>query len=271
VRHCTPTNTQMTTLRVILEDFLELVRGLTATILLIAVFVGIVAGSAMGVFGSAPEQVIVPTVVGLSVKDAEAALKSVGLALRVGERRYDDETPQDAVIESKPYEGKWVKRGRAVVCVISLGTRNVAVPKVTGLTIDLAEERLRKAGLSIEDIRRKASARPRNRVLEQYPKPGAKLGRNQGVVVMASGGKGFGSLPAADGSRWLCKRARFTVPRGAPLQRVQVVLIPGEADKEYVYDRVHRPGDDVRVNVTGRKGWRVKVLLVGKEILAETL
>lgn len=240
-------------------------------VITLALFVGLGAGTAMVLFGTNTEQVRVPKLTGLTVEQAEDALRSRGLELETTGREYHASIPQDHIIRTKPYEGKRVKANREIKCVISLGSADVKVPRVVGLGYREAEERVRKAGLRIEEIRRTSSSEPRDRVLKQSPDAGKKAGRSEGMVLVVSGGPKFGTIQIVGEEKWLSKRVRLTVPKGPPLQRVEVTLIPGSGEEETAYDRVHRPGDEVRVNLLARPGWRLKVLLHGNEVLSEKL
>ena len=64
---------------------------------------------------------------------------------------------------------------------------------------------------------------------------------------------------------------RVTVPKGGTLQRVQVIVPDAPDEQRIAYDRVHRPGDQVSVNITGRKGWRVEVRVIEKQVFETTL
>jgi len=255
---------------VLLQAIWELIRGILGFVLILGVFGGLAAAVVLPRFRTGDEHVMVPAVSGETVTQAESALEECGLELRVSDREYSDKVAVDRVIRTVPYEGKRVKPGRGVDCVISLGSRSVRVPKVTGLPLSSAEDRLRQAGLSVEEVHREASAQPRHRVLEQRPAAGAKIGRNQSILLVASGGTGFGTYRTSNGVTWLFKRLRVTVPRGAPLQRVRVGVNPADGERRTAYDRVHRPGDEVRVNLVVRKGWTVSVTVRGEPVLSET-
>jgi len=55
------------------------------------------------------------------------------------------------------------------------------------------------------------------------------------------------------------------VPRGDPLQRVKV--LEGYEDPLMVtYDRLHRPGDHIKIETYGRPGKRIEVFIEGKRV-----
>ena len=249
----------------------EMLRGVVGIALTLGIIGGGVAVIAMALLGGPPKQVMVPRLQGLTVAEAEKRLADEGLKLRVAGREYDTEAPEDTIARTEPHAGKRVKTGRVVQVVISLGPRTVVTPKVTGLTLVAAERRLHDAGLLVEEIRRQTSEVERDIVLEQHPAAGAQVGRQEGVVLVASGGEKFGMIEAPDGPPWVFKRLRLIVPKAPPLQRVQVLLKEGAAEERSVYDRVHKPGDEVRVNLVARKGWRVRARIVDEQVFEQEL
>jgi beta-lactam-binding protein with PASTA domain len=260
----------MRTLSAIALVIVELLRGVAVLAITLAVFAGATIGLVLVFLGGGGEQEMVPRLEGATATEGTELLEQRGLRFKAGAREYSASTGQDCVVRSKPAEGMRVKRGREVECVMSLGPRSVAVPALTDMTLAAAEGRLRAAGLEVAEIRRKASRRAADEVLEQKPGAGERVDRQQGVVLVASGGPDFGRLPAKEGPDWVFRRLAVTVPQGRPLQRVEVRLRKPSGD-ETVYDRVHRPGDKVSVNVTGRVGWRVRVSLSGEQVMDSSL
>ena len=253
-------------LGITLLGFLEVIRGIACVIITLALLAGVAAGVAMLFFGKAPAKITVPHLQGSTVPEAERTLQPLGLTLRVTGRDYSPTVKQDTVLRSRPYEGKQVKRGRVVEVVLSLGARSVTLPKVVGLPVDAADGKLADAGLRVAEIRRKASDRPRDEVLEQIPGAGKQVGRDDSIVLIASGGSSFGLVSAKEGAPWVFRRVRITVPRGPALQRVQVLLPDAPEEERTAYDRVHRPGDQVSVSIVARKGWRLQALVMDKQV-----
>lgn len=255
----------------LLLGFLEFVRGLAGIAVTLALFAAAGALIVMGLMGTTPKPVKVPTLRGLPATDAQKVAAAAGLQLKVTGREFDPKVGQDRVIATKPYEGKRVKRGRVVECIVSNGPRSVLMPKVEGLTLPAAEERLGQKGLGIGEVRREASDVPVDQVLGQDPGAGSQVERGHGIILTVSGGQDFGRVVDPDGTTWLYRRVRVTVPRGAPLQRVQVILHDSDGNDDTIYDRVHRPGDAVSVDLIGRSGWRVEVLVTDKQVFSERL
>jgi hypothetical protein len=260
----------MRTLTAIALVIVELLRGVALLAITIAAFAGATIGLVLMFLGGGGEQQMVPKLAGATAAEATELLEQRGLKYKAGAREYSADIAQDRVVRSRPAEGMRVKRGREVECTVSLGPKTVVVPALKDMTLAAAEAKLRDAGLEVAEIRRKASHEEADQVLAQEPRAGVTADRQEGVVLVASGGPDFGRLPAADGPDWVFRRLSVTVPQGKPLQRVEVRLHKPGGD-ETAYDRVHRPGDKVSVNVTGRAGWRVRVLLSSDQIMDSSL
>lgn len=252
-------------------SLLDVLRGVSGLTLILAAFAGASVVVLMGLLGTSPAQVVVPTIRGMTADEAEKALHARGLRMTVVGHEYDPEVRLDRVIRSKPYEGKQVKKGRVVECVVSLGPHSVKMPAVLGMTLPAAEGRITDKGLHVGELVRRASSKDVDLVLEQTPEAGKTMPRSDPVRLLVSGGADFGKLEDTQGRTWIFRRLRITVPRGPSLQRVEVVVRGQDGDEQTVYDRPHRPGDEADVNVAVRSGWRVKVRLQDEDVYNETI
>ena len=96
---------------------------------------------------------------GGSYQDAAKALEAVQLqAAKVEE--FSDDVDKGKVIGTRPAAGEQLARGATVEVVVSKGPDVVKVPKVEGLSLDEAIERLEGAGLSVGDVSGPARGRP---------------------------------------------------------------------------------------------------------------
>jgi eukaryotic-like serine/threonine-protein kinase len=123
----------------------------------------------------------VPSVVGMSRAEAASALADQGLVLRAAEEekggRYDEKVPAGRIARQNPDPTTFVKRGRPVVVVLSLGPRRVQVPDLTGKNLPAAQAAASGQGLGIGNI---LGAFAPNRetpgtVLVQDPEPRASV------------------------------------------------------------------------------------------------
>lgn len=93
----------------------------------------------------------IENVVGYSYEQARAILEQQGFIVNKSES-YSNDVAKGFVIRQSPEATRKVTKGSAVALVVSLGEDKVRVPKVMGLTLDLAKAELAEAGISIGTI-----------------------------------------------------------------------------------------------------------------------
>ena len=91
----------------------------------------------------------VPNVVGQASAQAKQTLQELGFAVTVYEE-YNDTVPADQVIRMNPGAGAVVDQRSGVEIWISKGKEQVAVPGVSGMTLDKARAELAAAGLTVQ-------------------------------------------------------------------------------------------------------------------------
>lgn len=116
-----------------------------------------------------PEMVIVPDVVGMDLKTAQAALQQAGLEAKV-------EGEGGQVVAQVPKAGAKVTGGSKVILYMQGGTQNPAVPDVTGLRIGEAAEVLEAYGLGLVP-------QGSGQAAEQSPVPGTVVPAGSKVTV----------------------------------------------------------------------------------------
>jgi len=230
----------------------------------------LVAVTVLAAGAGAPRVVVVPDVEGLPLEAARDLVEKAGLELVVGGRVYSNRVDEGHVVRTRPYPGKRVKSGRRVDTLISRGPREIKVPVLIGLRLRDAEKRIIAAHLTVGVVSQRASTAPAGQVLEQYPRAGKVAARGESVNLVASGGKSFGVWEDPGGRLHVFRRVRVTVPEPEPVQRVRVVS-SYHGRKTSVYDRVHQPGDEVVVDVSGRPGSKVQVFLRDKLVFEAEL
>ena len=129
-----------------------------------------------------PEEVKVPKVDGLEIKEAYDLIEKAGLNLQVHESRYDKTTPKRIVLSQDPAGGKMVRAGRTILVVVSLGPELMPVPKVTGESlrtakISLSNSKLRLGKVTFEE----ASYGQDEEVVKQNPSAGKDVPRGERV------------------------------------------------------------------------------------------
>jgi eukaryotic-like serine/threonine-protein kinase len=120
---------------------------------------------------TAPETVEVPRLGGLTIAQAETALRDAGLRLGGPEFKASD-LPKDQVISQDPRSGELVEVGSLVDVVVSAGKAQVQVPDLIDFSSESdARKTLADAGLTLGKVTPEDSDKPEGTVLRQDPDP----------------------------------------------------------------------------------------------------
>lgn len=97
-------------------------------------------------------QVIVPSVVNLSLRNAQIQLENYGLTL--GSISYESSRFKNTVLRQSVEAGITVPKGISIDLAVSdgLGDKIVTIPEIVGLSLPQAQQKLREAGLRIGEI-----------------------------------------------------------------------------------------------------------------------
>lgn len=129
-----------------------------------------------------PEEVKVPEVANLEIKEAYEALEAAGLRLQVHENRYDKKIKKRIVLSQNPAAGKMVRKGRTILVVVSLGPELMKVPKITGDSLRTAKISLSNNKLEIGKVTFEEAAYGQDEeVVRQNPAAGKEVPRGQVV------------------------------------------------------------------------------------------
>ena len=134
-------------------------------------------------------RIVVPSVVGASIEEANAALAPLGLRSEVIENRFDEEIPAGKILESNPSGGDKIDAGGSVKLVISKGQERYVIPVLTGLTPEaalklLTNQPLKSAGI-LEEFN---TTIPKGLVISTNPSNGQKVKRDTPVTILVSKG-----------------------------------------------------------------------------------
>ena len=134
-------------------------------------------------------RIVVPSVVGASIEEANAALAPLGLTSEVIERRFDEDIATGKILESDPSGGDKVDAGGRVNLVVSKGQERYVIPVLTGLTPSaalkvLTSQPLKSAGISEEFN----TTIPKGLVISSNPPNGQKVKRDTPVSILVSKG-----------------------------------------------------------------------------------
>ena len=134
-----------------------------------------------------PGTVRVPSLAGLRPRQVVARLENRDLTAEL-EQRPSDTVESGLAIRSVPGAGEVVERGEQIKVFVSSGPELVAVPNVTGLSRETAEDRLSDAGLVPGQITEQESTEPEDEVLAQDPTAGTDVERNTTINLTVSTG-----------------------------------------------------------------------------------
>jgi len=247
------------------------VRGLLGIVVSVAVFGAVVALAVMAILDAGPEEVLVPNVVGMPLAEGQRAATEAGLELIAAREVYDTKAPNGSIIETRPAGGNTTKVGRRIEAVVSLGAREVKMPKVVGQSLASAQTLIGKAGLQVGTVSRQASDAPAERVLKQTPAAGETVGRERPVELLVSGGDDFGRIALDDGRKLHFRTVVVRVPAGESLQRVVIRARSGDGEYQRTfYNRVRRPGDEVRADIYVATGHRLEIEVARETVFEKT-
>lgn len=135
----------------------------------------------------------VPSVVGMNYNSerslVEATLENAGYELGVV-HEVESDAEVGEIISQDPGFGSDLKKGSKVDITISKGTDKVAVPPLTGITLDKAREALEKAGLHMGQPKyEESTVYAKNIVIGSSPGEGTKVEKGSTVIITVSKGE----------------------------------------------------------------------------------
>ncbi len=162
------------------------VRWTVATAILLAVM----ALTALYILDQAMaggEMVEVPDIQGLPITEASQVLAQYDLEIGQQREMVSDEVPRFHVISQRPAPGQVVRTGRKVTPTVS-GAEHVSAPNVVGLSLTEAREQLNQSRFAIGTVSRLPSDEPRDTILAQEPRAGARTEHTENINVLISAG-----------------------------------------------------------------------------------
>jgi serine/threonine-protein kinase len=147
-----------------------------------------VRGSDVTVVISLGRPVVPELAVGITVQEAEDALREADLSPRrdPAAEEFHDTVPKGTVIGLRPAGGTTLTVGAPVTLVISKGVAPATVPDVRGLGQADAVSRLTRAGLTAQVRRQFDDEVPGGRAIGTEPKAGTRTTRGTSVVLLVS-------------------------------------------------------------------------------------
>ncbi len=223
---------------------------------------------------TAPREITVPKVVGMTELEAGKVLSAAGLRPEVVGRKADEEIPVGSVLAAEPPPGREVKVGRLVRLTLSSGSRWAVVPDVREMSVDRARALLRQENLTVgKETARYDSKVPVGYVVGQAPEPDQRVPRATPVDLLVSKGAPPRIEPPEGSGEGGIRRTEveYEVPPGANLQEVRIEVQDRRGSRT-VYRNIHRPGETVREKVSGEGPQIVvRVYLSGLVVVEKTI
>ncbi|MFF3886750.1 Stk1 family PASTA domain-containing Ser/Thr kinase [Streptomyces sp. NPDC001914] len=188
----------------------------TSTILLVVAGVLVLIGAiligkyAFSGKGTNSDSFKVPNFVSQTYKDAQNMADNRELKLSPTRKPCENE-PKGNVCSQDPTFGSTVKKGDTINVVVSTGAPKVAVPSVTGKTLDEAKQILEdeKYGFTVKTKYEESEETP-NKVLEQNPSLGEEVQKGSTITLTVSKEKKQSVVPDVSGKDCDQAKAQMT-------------------------------------------------------------
>jgi serine/threonine-protein kinase len=134
-------------------------------------------------------KVIVPSLAGLTVREATSELADLGLDLKVEREEFNEDIPEDRVINSSPAGGGRISPDGTVEVTISKGKERYIVPTLQGLKIEIAEGLITDNKLVVGEVIEEFSSEfPKGFIMRSSPVAGERIKRDSQVTLYLSKG-----------------------------------------------------------------------------------
>lgn len=149
----------------------------------------------LGSFTHHGEEVVVPTITGLYVEEAQILAGNEGLTIQVIDSTYSKKEPLGTIVEQNPRAESNAKRGRTVYVIVNAKTvRQVPVPDLRDVSCRQAEATLKALGLEVEGIEYEPSEY-KDLVLDlkyngEHIEPGMRISEGSLITLVVGFGRG---------------------------------------------------------------------------------
>lgn len=227
----------------------NVIIGITcAAVVLILVFIG-----AFVMFGNdkedSAEKVKVPELKGLTIEQAEVALKREGLELvEAGKEKSDEE--EGTIIEVEPEEGSEVKKGTKVRVIVSSGKDKIEMPNFEDSELSTVKTFFNKNNIdNVNYIEVYSDTIDANKVISTDPKSGTEIDEDTPVTVYVSKGTETKYVTVDNVIGMLSSDARSTLESAGLYVNIQYQSVSNEADDGLVLSETNI-GKKVEVGTT---------------------
>lgn len=156
----------------------------------IAAFLALaVAGSIWYAFAGEGNKILVQSVVGQTIAQANSVLEPLGLHTKVAEQVFSEVVDQGKIISSDPSGGGRISSGGTISLVVSKGPERFAVPAVKGLTQDAAAALFQKNFLTLGSVTETYNPKvAQGAIISSTPTAGTSVKRDTPIDLVISKG-----------------------------------------------------------------------------------
>ena len=155
-------------------------------------------GTVTALLSQGPERHEVPALRGMSLDQAQDALRDAGLTYGDPTYRFSETVARGVVLAADPKTGTRLKRDAAVDVVVSKGPRPVKVPNFTGKDAEAATRALEKRDLEVDTTEENSDSVDKGDVISQDPSSGT-LFKGDTVELVVSKGPVLVEVPRVEG------------------------------------------------------------------------
>ncbi len=158
----------------------------------------------------------VPTVAGLTAKEASAKLTPLGLALDATQKDFSETVKLGDIIKTDPTPGTDVREGSTITAIVSQGPERYEVPQVAGMSLEEATAAIEDGTLTVGKVTKDYSEKvDKDLVISSSPKSTTPLKKGQAVALVISKGPAPVKIPKLTGQT---KDAATATLKGAGLE-----------------------------------------------------
>ena len=139
--------------------------------------------------GTAPKEVTVPDVAGMTVEEATSTLAELGLELEVGDEVSSSDYDEGQIVSQDPLADMVVKTGKTVHVNVSKGMVEGTVPNLVGKTLSDAVFLLENYGYVKGIVTEEYSDMPIGVIIKQNPKSGEEADDGTSISLVVSKGE----------------------------------------------------------------------------------
>ena len=181
-----------------ISPYLKIALGTVIVILITAIVAGVAVW--MATFSRPPDKAF-PSLVGMPIEQAREVARKYEFRL-IERENFDEKTDPGVIFRTDWPVDRPIRPGRSVNVWVSRGSRMVWVPKLTGLTAEEAEAKLKEAGLTLGEVDRQYSETVgMGEIISQNPRAGKRVSRDIPVNLVISDGPKPIEAPPADDSQ----------------------------------------------------------------------